>query len=92
MSSQFRLQEFSFNLMYATLKSILQPSLKIQIKNFIRANKVSIPKSISTMSGFYNLLIITSSPKIIDLNKFLSVNCYIGNALSFESNLFKVVI
>lgn len=44
------------------------------------------------MNGFYNLLIITSSPKIIDLNKILNVNCYVGNALSFESNLFKVVI
>lgn len=79
MSEQFRFQEFSSNLMYATLKSIPQPFLKIQIRK--GGNKVSIPKNISTMNGFYNLLNITSSPKIIDLNKFLNANCYVGNAL-----------
>lgn len=79
--------------MYATLKSNPQPFLKIQNKKvFIGGNKVSIPKSISTMNGFYNLLIIASSPKIIDLNTILNENCCVGNALSFKSNLFKVVI
>lgn len=93
MSSQFRLQEFSSNLMYATLKSNPQPFLKIQNKKvFIRGNKVLIPKSISTMNGFYNLLIMASSPKIIDLNTLLNENCCVGNVLSFKSNLFKVVI